>query len=122
MNPLLFVIGGFVWITAAFKRELLLKQRSFRLLCIISLGLFAAGTFIHVNYSGRYRGSGALFNPLISLLLYRLCWKLFVMHFQREPRETWLDWRPGMAADRLFNIVYFCLGLWLWIFTSGFLS
>ena len=57
----------------------------------------------------------SLMNPLVSLGLFLLMRKLFVHWKHREPVDTFFDWRPGLAADRLFNILYFTLGTFLLI-------
>jgi hypothetical protein len=39
--------------------------------------------------------------------LYRLLRRVFVGYVLHEPRDTYMDWTPGLAADRVFNVLYF---------------
>ena len=115
LDPFYFFIGGFVLIIFLFKRELLIDGENFQLILIISVVLCLAGLILHFTEVGRSSTSGALFNPIVSLGLFRLCRRIFLRRLKREPRDTFLDWSPGMAADRLFNIVYFVIGSLLWM-------
>lgn len=118
MNPFYFAIGGLVFAIAIFKRELLVHKESFRIILIVSVGLFFTGLAIHFTNLGRDSTSGALLCPLISLGLYRLCHRVFFMRLRREPKDTFFNWDKGMGADRVFNIVYFVLAAWLWMLTA----
>ena len=121
MFYIVFATGGFVWVIALFKRELLARRRSFRIILGLSIVLFSVGVMLHLK-EARYPASGALLAPLVSLGLYRLCRAIFIRHFKREPRDTWLNWAEGMSDDRLFNIVYFVLAGWIWALLAGFMS
>lgn len=103
----------FVVIIALFKRDLLIQKESFRVIMAISIILFAAGWLLHFTETGRAAPSGALLAPLLSLGLYRILRKIFVRRFQREPRDTYMNWSPGLAWDRLFNMLYFAGSAWL---------
>ncbi len=118
MNPFYFALGGLVFAIAIFRRELLIRTESFRIILIVSVGLFFTGLALHLTNPGRNSTSGALLCPLFSLGLYRLCYRVFVMRLKREPRDTFFNWDKGMGADRVFNIVYFVLTAWLWMLTA----
>lgn len=122
MNPYYFSIGGLVWIIALFKRELLIERKTFRIILVISIALFLTGLVHYFTAAGRYPGSGALLSPLLSLGVFRLFRSIFLMRLKREPRDTWLNWGEGMGADRVFNIMYFVLAAWLWIFVAVVMS
>ena len=107
MDYLYIFLGLFVQIIAFVKRELLVQKESFRIILVISIVLFCGGLALHFTEAGRNSPSGALLAPLISLGLYHLCRKVFLGRFRHEPRDTYLNWEGGLAADRLFNIVYF---------------
>ena len=115
MDPLLISVGLLVFAIALFRRELLVERESFRLILGVSVLLFIAGLALHFNAAWRDSACGALLVPLISLGFYRLCRRIFLWRFKREPRDTWFDWSPGMGADRVFNIVFFVCGGWLWM-------
>jgi hypothetical protein len=115
MEALLFSIG-------IFKRELLIETESFRIILGISVVLFLVGLFLHFTAPGRHFGSGALLCPLLSLGLYRLCRRVFIRQYNREPRDTWFDWSEGMGADRIFNILYFGSVGWLLMLLAAFIS
>lgn len=115
MEPIFFAIGGFVVLIFIFKMELLILKESFRIILYISVALFLAGLVLHFREAGRYPTSGALICPLMSLGLFRLCRKVFLMRFKHEPRDTFLNWEAGLGEDRLFNLVYFALAAVLWM-------
>ena len=107
------LIGMFVAVLALFRRELLIQTDSFRAILAVSTLLFLIGIFLHSTAAGRNAPSGALLAPLMSLALYRVTRKLFLLKFRREPRDTFMDWSSGLAWDRVFNIVYFAGSAWI---------
>lgn len=115
MDAVCFSIGGLVFAIGIFKRELLIQRRAFRIIFGVSTVLFISGVILHFNEGGRNSTCGALLSPLLSLGLFRLCRRVFLKRYQREPRDTWLDWSENMGADRVFNIVYFVSAGWLWM-------
>ncbi len=122
MDPLLFSAGGLVFAIGIFRRQLLIEEFSFRIILAISTILFIIGLFVHFIAPEKYPGIGALLSPLFSLALYRLGRSIFKNHLLREPRDSWFDWSEGMAADRIFNIIYFSLAGLIWVFTAAFVS
>jgi len=111
-----------IWIFI-FKRELLIREESFRLILGLSVILFLVGILLHFTKVGRDSPCGALLSPLVSLGLFRLCRKIFLGRFKREAKDTYLIWDAGLAADRIFNIAYFSLaGLLLMLTTIGMLE
>ncbi|SRR6185295_4934148 len=114
MNPIYFSIGGLVFAIAFFKRELLIQKQSLKIILSLSTALFLAGVTLHFRAPGQHPGSGALLCPLMSLGLFHLFRRLFLWRFQREPKDTWLNWDAGQGADRIFNILYFVSSGWLW--------
>jgi len=111
-----------IWIFV-FKRELLIRDDSFRLILAVSLVLFLVGIVLHFTDAGRRSFCGSLLSPLPSLGLFRLSRRLFLKRFEKEARDTYLIWDAGMAADRIFNIAYFSLaGLLLMLTTIGMLE
>jgi hypothetical protein len=115
MDIIIFFIGGFVWYIALMKRELLIRSDSFRVILTISVMLFVAGAFLAFTRPSQDIGYGALLSPLMSLGLFRLFRKLFLMRYRREPRDTFMNWEADLGADRLFNIAYFMLAGLLWM-------
>ncbi|HEV8140102.1 MAG TPA: hypothetical protein VGP81_10040 [Pyrinomonadaceae bacterium] len=113
MDYIVFMTGLFVPVVALFKRELLIESASFRVILIISVILFIVGIALHFTYVGRNSSSGALLTSLMSLGIYRVLRKIFIKRYRHEPRDTWFIWTSGLAADRLFNIVFFVGSSWL---------
>jgi hypothetical protein len=107
MNFFYIFAGLFVFLIAVFKRDLLIRRKSFRVILISSILLFIAGLALHFMPVGRHSNSGALLGALISLGWYRLCRRAFVKRFKREPRDTLFDWNPELRSDRPFNVVFF---------------
>ena len=111
-------MGLFVALVALFKRELLVENPAFTNIFLISLFLFVLGIVLHFTDVGRSSTSaGALLAPLMSLGLYRLMRRIFIARFNHEPKDTHMDWTPGLAADRVFNIVFF-IACWLIVMFS----
>lgn len=122
MEPIYFSIGGLVFAVGIFKRELLIQSQGLKIILGVSTALFLACLALHFRAPGQHPSSGALLCPLISLGLFHLFRRLFLWRFQREPKDTWLNWDPGQGPDRLFNILFFVLTGWLWIFLAVVIS
>jgi hypothetical protein len=119
MEYLYILAGMFVSIIAFLKRELLVKQTSFRIILGVSAALFVAGSVLHFIDPDPYSPCGALLAPLLSLGVYRLYRKLFLLRAQHEPKDTSLNWAAGLGADRIFNIAYFGSAIWIELLTMG---
>lgn len=117
MDIIWLAVAGFVLAIAFFDRWLLIERRSRKVIFGVSLALFVAAIFLPLFIFMRDKPIlfPSLMNPLVSLSLFLLMRKLFVHWKHREPIDTFFDWRPGLAADRWFNIVYFTLGTFLLI-------
>ena len=107
MDPVYFAVGAFVIVIAHFKMELLIESRSFRVVLGVSVALFVGGLILHFTDVGRYSMSGALLCPLLSLGLFRGLRKPFLKKFRHEPADTFLNFKPGLDPDRVFNVLYF---------------
>ena len=103
-------IAGFVLAIAFFDRKRLIQRESREVIFIISFALFAGAVFVPIFTLGEPVLFPSLMNPLVSLGLFLVMRKLFVRWKKREPLDTFNNWRRGLAADRLFNILYFSLG------------
>ena len=111
MTIVWLAVAGFVLAIAYFYRELLIEHRSRKIIFGISLALFVASVLLTLFMRRTPTLFPSLMNPLVSLGLFLLMRKVFVRRKDREPIDTFFDWRPGLAADRLFNILYFSLGV-----------
>lgn len=115
MDFVWIIIGGFVLFIGLGMREWLFDRRTRALIfCVSAALLVAALVLTAVTYK-----SPALFpsllNPSVSLGLFVVMHKGFVRWQKRDPKDTFMDWRRGLAPDRLFNILYFMLGIALWM-------
>ena len=122
MNLLPFLAGGLVVAIFIFRRDLLIQPSSFKIILAISSSLFVLGLSLHLLVPEKYPGSGAFLAPFLTLALYRFTRLIFKRRFGREPRDTYLDWREGMGADRFFNIIYFSLAILIWVIAGSFVS
>lgn len=116
MDKIYFALGSFVICIAFFKRQLLFAPESHRIVLGIAATMFVVGAVLVFGRLQPNSAAGALMNPIISIGLFSVMRKLFRWQFDRDPRDTFLNWTPGMAADRFFNISYFffawvCLAL-----------
>lgn len=119
MDYFFFFTGSFVFFIFLFKRELLVKKDCFEIILGISVVLFLAGLVLHFADVGQYSMSGALLSPLLSLGLFRLCRKAFIKYYKREPKDTFLNFEKELAGDRLFNIMYGTLSIFLLMFVAA---
>ena len=119
LNSVFFSIGGFVWAIALFKRELLIRKESFRVILATSAVLFVIGLALHFSKAVGNAYYGALLSPLLSLALFRLFRKSFLRRYSREPMDIFLRWEKGLDEDRIFNIVYFILAGLLLMFSAA---
>jgi hypothetical protein len=94
-------------VIALFKRELLAQRDSFMVILLVTIILFIAGVVLHFAEGNKDSSCGALLTPLLSLCLYRSYRKVFLRQYEHEPGDTYLNLESGLAADRIFNIVFF---------------
>lgn len=111
MDIIYFGAGCFVIFIALVKRELLFNPQTFELILIVAAVLFLDGLVLIFTGWDRSLMAGALLSPLVTAGLFWAMLKLFRRLFKRNPRDTFNDWTPGMAADRMFNIIYFTLAM-----------
>ena len=107
MEKVYLALGGFVIAVALFKRELLFNPESHRIILIIAAVMFVVGAVLVFGQIQPNSAAGALMSPLFTDGLFWVMRKLFRWRFERDPRDTFMNWKPGMAADRFFNITYF---------------
>ena len=115
INPIYFFASALVLSIAWFKMELLILRKSLVVIFGLSASLFLIGAILFFAGSRSYL-TGALLCPLLSLGLFRLFRRIFLSCCDREPRDTLLNWSSGLAADRLFNVLYFMLGSLIIVF------
>lgn len=106
-------IGLFVNIIFLFRIDWLIRRESYRIALGLSIALFIIGITVHYTNSNQFSASRALFAPLVSILIFRLLRKLFVMRLKREPQNAAYNSQSGLLWDRLFAMLY-------WISTVGF--
>lgn len=114
-----FSLGGFVIVVALFKRELLFEPESHQILLGIAAVMFVVGAVLVFGRLQPNSAAGALMNPLVSIGLFWLMRKLFHWRYGRDPRDTFHNWTPGMAADRFFNIIYFTSASICWALVAA---
>lgn len=122
MDLLAVFFGLFVVGVALFKRELLVDPQSLQVILWLSVVSFILGIALHFTEFGADALPGMLLMPLLSLGLYRGGRRIFIRIFNREPRDTFMDWRGGMAADRAFNVLFFVGSIWLGLLTAAGMS
>jgi hypothetical protein len=108
-NIYLIFIGLSILLVPIYKRELLIKKDSFKIILMISIISFLAALLFDLsNFDQKYWGVLSLYFPLYIVLSYRLIRKIFVRINKREPIDTAFDFKDITPwSDRLFNILYF---------------
>ena len=88
-------------------------MRSWKVLVVLASLLAAVG--ISLAFVGRMGAEGVATSvtPLFQTLLFRLGYTWFVRHSGREPVDTAMIWRGGLARDRVFSASYFLLSVLL---------
>ena len=109
MNPnhFYFAIGFSLLFIYGVKEELLIRDSTYKVILVLSSGLFVVGIVLHFTPQAANWGSGALLAPLFMLLYFRLCLRLFVRWVHREPIDVHLNWTPGLVKDRAFAFAFF---------------
>lgn len=111
------IIGSFVVALGFFHRDLLIQKTSFNVILLVSAILFLLGiinTFFIINGFVTSFSSSLLLSPLITLVYFRLCRKIFLKLFSREPKDTFLKWSiKRLEVDIIFTILYFLPSLYL---------
>lgn len=118
MDYLFIFSGGFVIWVFIFRRELLIEEQSFKIVLGVSIMLFLAAIGLHFSKAGRYSSSGALLAPLLTLGLFRLFRRVFLLRFKDEPKDVFLNWEAGLGAEKVFDFLYFVLAMFLLMFLA----
>lgn len=105
--------AGLVLAIVLFHRELLIERTSRKIIVGVSVVLFVVAVFLSIFLRSTPTLFPSLMNLLVSLVLYLFLRNLFARWKNRDPIDTFFDWRSGLAADRWFNILYFTLGVLL---------
>ncbi|WP_219051223.1 hypothetical protein [Halomarinibacterium sedimenti] len=96
-----------------FAREFITQQKYFVLITSILTIIAVLGIVFAILDYNRNNFALCLINPILAYLIFRVCLKIFIKRFGRVPVDTAMDWRSGLFWDRLFNIVYFMVGILL---------
>ena len=114
MSVVCFAAGGFVIAVVLFKRDLLFRPETFKIIFGVAAALFVAGAALLLTRLDKSETAGALLSPMISLGLFSMMRKLFRFWLKRDPEDTFLNWNAGLGPDRVFNIVYFTIAFSSW--------
>ena len=115
MEPVYFFSGGLILIIFLIKRELLIGDSRFIIL-ILAVAMFLAGIALHFTASGRDSASAAFVCPLITLGVFQIARRMFYTKVKREPSDTFLNFKRGIGADAVFNVIFATLAALIWIF------
>jgi hypothetical protein len=103
----LLVIGIFT-----FKPDLLIREKTFKIVLLFCASEFLLGIVLHFTAQA-YFAAGALLAPLPTLGFFRLCLKQFLRLLHREPVDVAYNWSPGLFEDRVFAFIFlfgaFCI-------------
>jgi hypothetical protein len=114
MDLVYFGAGGFVIAVVLFKRDLLFRPETFKIILGVSAVLFTAGLVLVLIRREKIDMEGALLSPMVSVGLFWAMRKLFRLWLKRNPEDTFMNWKSGMGPDRVFNIVYFTSAFICW--------
>jgi hypothetical protein len=96
----LFVIGVFT-----FKPDLLIREKTFKIVLLFCVAEFLLGIVLHFT-SQAHSAAGALLAPLPTLGFFRLCLNQFLKLVHREPVDVAYNWSPGLFEDRVFAFIF----------------
>jgi hypothetical protein len=112
-----YIIAGlFVNLIFLFRIDWLIRRESFHIVLGLSIILFIIGIALHHMGVSQHSASEALLIPLVSIVIFRLLRKGFVMRMNREPKDTAYNWQSGLLWDRIFAFLYWALSLGFAIF------
>src|SRR5678815_2536838 len=115
MDFVWIIIGGFVLFIGLGVREWLFDRQTRVFIFCVSAALLVASLILTACTYKSPALFPSLLNPSVSLGLFVVMHKGFVRWQKRDPKDTFMDWRRGLAPDRLFNILFFMLGIALWM-------
>lgn len=106
-----------IWIFIL-KRQLLIQERSYKSILGLSVLLFVAGVALHFARAEGYSSAGALLAPILTLVLFRICRRVFLQRYKHEPKDTFLNWDTGLGPDKVFDFFYFMAAICLLMILS----
>jgi len=96
----LTVIGIFT-----FKPDLLIGEKTFKIVAVVCAVEFLAGVVLHFTPEA-HSASGGLLAPLPTLGYFRVCLVQFRKLMHREPVDVAYNWSSGLFMDRVFAFVF----------------
>ncbi|MCK8482250.1 hypothetical protein [Psychroserpens algicola] len=94
-------------------RNYLNDKRKYLPILVIALAIAILGIFLTLNQIGENGLFVFFIVPLLSIVSYRIMFYFFMKKLNREPIDTFGKKSKAMFWDRLFNIAFFPIGLFL---------
>ena len=107
------MIAGCGIFVALSMRELLFDRKTRAVIFCVAAVLGGAGLIITAFTWKKPALFPSLLNPLVSLGLFVAMHRAFERWQGRDPVDTFMNWKSGLAPDRLFNILYAFLSVGL---------
>jgi len=104
-NLIYIVLGLTVIFIFTFKPELLIGERTFKIVAVVCAAEFLAGVVLHFTAEA-HSASGGLLAPLPTLGYFRVCLMWFRKLVHREPVDVAYNWSSGLFLDRVFAFVF----------------
>lgn len=111
LNTVFIILGLSIIIIFLFKRDLLTKQNSFRVIFIFSIILFVLGYVLDILIKQEKSLAIALKIPLLCLLIFRGFLWIFEKLYNRVPVDTFWTMKKDVWKDAIFNILFWIIGI-----------
>ena len=106
MDFWLIMFGLSYFILLGLHRDLFVRNKSFRILLIIAIGLAIVANTLHYMILNTTSIIMVLNAPLICLTVYRLSYEAYLKLFNKpplSPLDITYNFNEGIAKDRIFN-------------------
>ena len=113
----LIMFGLSYFLLLCLNRELFVKQKSFKYLLFVAVGLAVFANTMHFLVLNTPSVIMSLNGPLICVILYRLSYELYVKIFDRPPLapiDLVYNFNSGLTEDRVFNILVLMAIVFSW--------
>jgi|TARA_R110002110_G_C12875014_1_gene662069 hypothetical protein len=112
-NIILIISFGIPLCLFVLFRKLLNNKKTYSYILILCSIIAAIGIILTAFEIGEDGSLLMLLIPFLSLISYRLMYFYFVKKFNREPLDTSFNWASGLFWDRVFNIAFFPIGVFI---------
>ena len=118
MIILFTAVGLSVQIIFAYRRDLLIRKKSFFILILINCFLFLMSYFLLKTTALNPRMVVLLRVPILALIIFQIMKTLYFKIFKSIPVDTIWTMDISLMSDGIFNFLFWVIGLMVPIYLS----